>query len=395
MGKLHVYIERLNWDTLYYSQLISGLGFTITEPAAVSIDGMKKKSLFGPRSELYGTTYGDEQEFAEQYRCQCGLTTGRLREGETCPYCHTVVKTVGDNIRITGWIPINGYKIINPYFFVQLRQVIGKDEFNDIVTSRKKVDKNGNISRPDIYADPDKPPLSPFSGIGLTEFYDRYEEILEYYKKKRGKGKLQKVDFLLSHKNYVFTSHIPVYSTKLRQQSITADTFYYGGLDKCINPIISLSKLLDDASEIEIDSYLQRIQMNVNKIFEYNFDLLDDKDGLIRGQMLGGAINFSSRNVITPDASLRDNEVAMSYQTFLELFKGQIIKHLQITEDLTISQANNEWYKAKIRFSEKIYQVMCYLVKNKNPLILLNRNPTLRDLGSLNLSNCGEVRLCV
>ena len=135
--------------------------------------------------------------------------------------------------------------------------------------------------------------------------------------------------------------------------------------------------------------------MNVNKIFEYNFDLLDDKDGLIRGQMLGGAINFSSRNVITPDASLRDNEVAMSYQTFLELFKGQIIKHLQITEDLTISQANNEWYKAKIRFSEKIYQVMCYLVNNKNPLILLNRNPTLRNLGSLNLSNCGEVHLSV
>ena len=100
-------------------------------------------------------------------------------------------------------------------------------------------------------------------------------------------------------------------------------------------------------------------------------------------------------NVIIPDASLRDGEVAMSYQTFLELFKGQIIKHLQITEDLTISQANNEWYKAKIRFSEKIYQVMCYLVNNKNPLILLNRNPTLRNLGSLNLSNCGEVQLSV
>ena len=101
--------------------------------------------------------------------------------------------------------------------------------------------------------------------------------------------------FLLNNKRSVFTSHIPVYSTKLRQQSITSDTFYYGGIDKYINPIISLSKLLENASEIEEDSYLQRIQINVNKIYKYNFDLLMEKEGFIRGQMLGGPLNFTSR----------------------------------------------------------------------------------------------------
>lgn len=295
MGKRHVTLDRLNWDVEYLNSLGSGLGFTITEPAAVSIDGMKKKSLYGPRSELYGTTYGDEQEFTEQYRCSCGAMKGKMFEGETCNICNTKVRNVGDNIMITGWIPLSSGKIINPFYYAQLTQVIGKAEFPDIVTSRKKVDKDGNLSRPDIYADPDKPPLSPFSGIGIREFYDRYEEILEYYKKKKGKNKLEKIMFLLNNKRSVFTSHIPVYSTKLRQQSITSDTFYYGGIDKFINPIISLSKLLENASEIEEDSYLQRIQINVNKIYEYNFDLLMEKDGFIRGQMLGGPLNFTSR----------------------------------------------------------------------------------------------------
>lgn len=290
MGKRHVKIKRLNWDVEYYISLLNG-GFVIDEPADITIDGIKKKTLFGPRSELYGTTYGDEQEFAEQYRCKCGAFKGAAFEHEICPFCKQPVESVNDDIKITGWINLGKDKIINPMYYQLLVSAIGKNIFPDIVTSRKKVDKNGKISKPDIYANPDKPPLSPFSGIGIDEFRERYYEIMDYFKEKR-KNKADRIEALKRSARSVFTSHIPIYTTKLRQQSITTDTFYYGGLDKQINPIISLSLLLKDCEEIEKPNYLQSIQKKVNAMWDYNFNLLNGKEGLIRGQILGGSLNI-------------------------------------------------------------------------------------------------------
>ena len=57
--KQMVRFRRLNWDIEYYHDLINGNGFQITEPAKVSLDGSKEKSLYGPESPLYGTSYED------------------------------------------------------------------------------------------------------------------------------------------------------------------------------------------------------------------------------------------------------------------------------------------------------------------------------------------------
>ena len=233
------------------------------------------------------------------------------------------------------------------------------------------------MSRPDIYADPDKPPLSPFSGIGIDEFRQRYFEIMDYFKEKR-KNKAQKIEDLKKEYRSVFTSHIPVYTTKLRQQSVTADTYYFGGLDKEINPIVSLSILLQNCTELEKPNYLQSIQKKVNKMWDYNFELINSKEGHIRSNMLGGSLNYTSRNVIIPAASLHDNEVDMSYHTFLEVYKDTIIRYLIKTEDCRLSQAFAQWNAAKIRFNPKVYEIMQYIVERESPMLLLNRNPTLR-----------------
>jgi hypothetical protein len=79
--KQKVRVERLNWDAEYYSDIINGRGFTITEPAEISLDGTKKKAMYGAQSPLYGTTYGDDQAFIERYRCPntANLAPKRLR----------------------------------------------------------------------------------------------------------------------------------------------------------------------------------------------------------------------------------------------------------------------------------------------------------------------------
>ena len=129
---------------------------------------------------------------------------------------------------------------------------------------------------------------------------NQYDNILTYFQGVK-KNKYDELQYLKENKSKVFASHIPIYSTLLRPQSITSDTFYYNSIDREINPLFTLSENIKDCNDIEKPFILQRIQERVNKMFEYNFELLNGKEGFIRDKLLGGSLNFSSRNVIIPD----------------------------------------------------------------------------------------------
>ena len=88
--------------------------------------------------------------------------------------------------------------------------------------------------------------------------------------------------------------------------------------------------------------------------------------------------NYTSRNVIVPLHTLHDDEVDLSYHTFLELNESLVMRYLSLSEGISLSQAKQETEAAKVRFSEKIYELMQYIVEKDKPHILLNRNPTLR-----------------
>lgn len=115
--KTAVIMRRLNWDAEFYADMLKGDAFIITEPAEISLDGTKHKSLYGPQSPLYGTSYEDEQAFIERYRCQCGEFKGRLFEHEICPICGTPVEYKDSNINVTGWITLGDNRIISPYYY--------------------------------------------------------------------------------------------------------------------------------------------------------------------------------------------------------------------------------------------------------------------------------------
>jgi DNA-directed RNA polymerase beta' subunit len=112
------------------------------------------------------------------------------------------------------------------------------------------------------------------------------------------------------------------------------------------------------------------------------FEQIDQKDGHIKSEILGGMINFSSRCVIIPDATLKSDEVRLSYMCFLELFKYEIIACLVKMANITENDAYEQWFKARIKYSPKIYEVMNYILKKRKPKILINRNPTI-NYGSL------------
>ena len=376
--KRHVRIIRRNWDADFYHDLLGGDAFIISEPAKLNIDGSEQKSLYGADSPLYGTTYEDENAFIERYRCQCGEFKSRQFEGQICPLCGTKVEYKDSNINVTGWITLGENRIISPYYYQKLNEAFGgKVIFPDIIYAKYKIDTDGNRikAKPE---DMDEEPSSEWAGIGVDEFYTRYEEILETLKLKR-KNKAKCIDFLLKEKRKVFVSHIPIISTMLRPQSITSDTFYYTKIDQIINPMYSLAESLKTCNDSERDYILERLQKRVNETWDIYFEELHGKEGHIRHNILGGSLNYTSRNVICPDPTLKDNEIDLSYNTFLEVFKYKIIYYIMKLEDITLAKAYNIWKKAA-KFDKRVYDIMLFMIEKLDLRVLINRNPTLKKI---------------
>ena len=102
----------------------------------------------------------------------------------------------------------------------------------------------------------------------------------------------------------------------------------------------------------------------------------------IKSEILGGMINFSSRDVIVPDPTLKSDEIRLNYFAMLELFKYEIIACLVNIGNITESEAHDQWFKARIEYSPKIYEVMNYILKTHKPKIIINRNPVFEKFGA-------------
>lgn len=202
---------------------------------------------------------------------------------------------------------------------------------------------------------------------------------MTYYKGKR-KQKADLIDQLIRDKDIVWTSKIPVYSTVLRPESITAESFYFNSMDRQINPLVNISINLKKASAIEVPLYLYQAQMRVNELWNINFQLIDGKHGWIRSQNLGGEFNFSGRNEIVLDPTLHIDQVDVPYKMFIVQWKGQIVKRICKDKGWTITKASN-FVSSKFMYNDEyIYSIMKRIIDEEHPKIILNRNPKVVGL---------------
>lgn len=382
LGREYVRTERVNWDILFYDDIANNDGFIITEPPGVNLDGKMVKTLYGPNSPLFGTSYEDEQAFMERHRCKCGAFKGKQFEGEICPLCHTKIEARQVDIKKTAWMTLGNNVIIAPYWYLIFQRLIGKKVFPEIVESVERVDVDGIRRR----LEPGMPGYdfkSPFGGIGIDGFLERYDEIMDYYAKKKP-GKKKWFDICKKEKSKVFVHHIPIYSTMLRPSSVTSDTFYYNGIDKEINPLFKLTESIKICEPIEKAHLQQQIQTSVNKMWEFNFEMINHKEGFIRNKLIAGSLNYTSRCVITPDPTLRIDEVDLNYQAFRVLYKFRIMYYIMKIEDIPLAKAFYRWQNS-YKFDPYIYDIMKYIIQTEKPRILLNRNPTLNVYSMLRM----------
>lgn len=375
---LGVRTEEINWDDEFRNDLLTGKGFIANERP---FDRARNKNMNGIHSPRFGTSFEDDNAFAERYRCQCGAMIGKIYEGETCKECGTKVQFVDTDLKIFAWYHIkHGYKIIQPSMYKKLEALIGKTYLADMIEFKYEMDLNG-------YFQPPEQKLrnkNPYYGIGMLKFRELIDEILDWALKRK-KAKVDLYNNIRENQDKIFASNIPIYSSVLRQVFLTEEDYSYTKVDKKYNSLMANVNMLNKEPEVNISTLktinlsLFKAQKKINTIYGYIFKTVNQKDGHIRENILGGRINFSARNVIIPDTTLRAHEIKLPYLTFLELYKPEIINVLVRLQNTTLTAAINKWNKAQMGFDDTVYEVMKYLIANTKHgcTCLINRNPTI------------------
>ena len=374
---VEVMLKKINLDKERINDLRHNNGFIVTEPQSIKKDLKAADSIY---SRKFGTTLQDVNAFENRYKCKCGHLQGRVYIGIKCPICGEEVEFIDDNYNYFGWLVLQDpYKIIHPGYYAQLRNFFGINKIRE-----NRID---NMIKPLIEKDEDgftvkigeATPDEPFSGIGMMDFVDRFDEIMEFYLKKYPQKK-DMYDDIMAGREDVFTQSIPVYTTQLRPFSLEDGQFgyekvneYYTVLAKFVHLVNNDTLKMNRKSKPK-NALLFDIQTNFNILYMEQINILATKKGELR-MNFGGRFNFSARCVIAQEPSLEIDSVKLPYFALVELLKPTIINILKKSYNITYSDAYKLWYKAQINKDERVWNIIDQFIKEKGYIpVLINRN---------------------
>lgn len=385
----HTRLVRLHLDKEREKDIMSDKGFIVAPTQGVKKDVKNPFSIF---SSKFGQTIKDVNPFGNRYKCECGYTQNKVNNGCICKICGTKVKYVDDNYEYFGWLVLQDYWIISPAFYNALRFFIGKD-FDSIIKYDAIVDEDGH-QREVV-----KPKNQPYYGIGIITFRDKFDDIMNYYLSKNKKK--EKYDDIMSQREKVFTQSIPVFTVLLRPFDVDRYTFSHETTNKDYTIINKLVSSINKESAIEkkathknkdepirksTQDLLWKLQIKLDVLCSEVIEIIKGKKGNIRA-LFGGRYNFTSRNVITADPSLRIDEVRLPYSALLELLQQSIINILTKTHNLSYSDAYKRWYEANLKKDPMIVKIIESIIYNavqdhRGLPVIINRNPTI-NYGSI------------
>jgi len=288
----------IDLDSEAQNDIASGNGFEISSPKSSNKKDMKDPN--GIYSSRFGQKLGDVSPYADRYSCECGYLKSRINHGIECPMCHTKVKYVDDDFKMFGWIILKEpYHIIHPKFYDSLDYIMGESQYN---TERKKIKgrKLQNILKfnPDVDQDGFfnecslKPNNEPYYGIGMMEFYERFDEIVDYYYKKYPKKKPY-IDEIYQYRDLVFCHSIPVFTTHLRPADVIDGYLYfeptngmYNMINRLVHNVNNDKRKMDQNKKIK-NIELYEVQMKYMDLCNEVLQILQGKRGQLR-QLVGG-----------------------------------------------------------------------------------------------------------
>lgn len=388
------YIEFIDFDKECEKDIATNNGF-IVEPTGRNIkkDLRAEDGIFSPK---FGQTLADTNPFIDRYKCRCGKLRGRIHVGLRCPECGKLCEFVDDNFSYFGWMKLNNHVIIHPAFYKKIESFLGKG-ISIQGQKRTKIENILELSDGQI-------PLSnklnetklreePFFGIGMTEFYNRFDEIMDFYLKKKPNRKIY-YDDIYENRNIVFTHCIPVFTTLLRPYEIKDGTMSYEPtnalytmMNKLVTSINRNKTKIQREPKIK-NQQLWNLQKKYMELYSELENILSGKKGDFRC-LLGGRYNFSSRNVIVQDPDLRIDEVTLPVIALTVMLEQRIKNILCRIHNMSPTEANDIWYKACIEPNPKVSAIIQSIIddcKRKGMpgiAVIINRNPTIAYGGIL------------
>lgn len=407
---VEVYLRRLNIDKRAQKKIQMGQGFIIQSSSKLKNDttGKNENSIFSPK---FGKTLNDiNNPMASDYRCDCGESTGHIYFGHICPKClHKVEKKEVDFDKF-GYIPTFEYPVIHPNLYRSIETYLSTKILTDILIPSQELDVNGNLKlkekikknkhvsktvKKKMLTETKASQDNPFVGIGMLGFYERFDEIMDYYYPKKQKAAKEIYQNIMEERDKVFCHYVPVYTTQLRPYSIKDNVFNTEGNNALFQIIAAHSNMLRNIrnrglkNKKSINLILWNIQFNWNAIYTDNETALSGKKGDIR-ECMSARCNFSVRSIIVPDPKLEMDEVKLPYAACIELLRFHIINILRTSYNYNHAQAYYAWYTQKIAPSEWMKDLMMNIIKSQKwgglPL-WVNRNPTIQ-YGSILFMKC-------
>ena len=387
-----------NWEEDYKEELNSGKKLIkISDTTVINKANMKGggESIFSP---LYGgLSLNDIDSPSQEYSCECGDLNGRFYEDEICTNCGTSVKMqYGVNINKKGWIDIAPYYIINPAIYEFIAKVIGRTNLQKILSYDVSVNADGKILN--LISDKPVKKSIPYQNIGMFEFRKKFVEILRCYAKI--KGDLASLNLILANKNRIFSTKIAVLTSFLRPAFVSSKMkkFTFDDINSVYNTIVSLAGQINKSINKQQYKNLSRVAEIQQKLQEFYSNIISNKlsgkKGLIRSQLMGTRLSFSSRMVIVSAVGIESkiDGVELSYKGFLGLYKLEIMNCMTRGYGKPEFKAWTIWeiqnYLEKANYSnelnDSIYYIMNLLIEKKKGglWVIINRNPTL-DFGSI------------
>lgn len=267
-------LERVNLDQSRRHDILNGDGFIVTSRKNIKEDVKDPNGIF---SVKYGPGLQDVNAFGNRYRCKCGHTTQRFYHGLTCPVCGTKVEYRDENFGMFGYICLKDpYYLIHPNLFNSIAFFIGEREFMNIITPVHKKDEDGH----DIPIIPPKD--EPYFGIGMMDFHDRFDEIIEYYRGKRP-NKMDYYENIIDDRDKVFTQSVPVFTIHLRPYRIDGDMLHFEGTNAIYKVMTKL------ASDINMDKTKmdKKIKPKNQLLFDFQMkfkELYDELTKILSGK---------------------------------------------------------------------------------------------------------------
>lgn len=369
----------LNLDDEYEKDIKNGLGFIIDTPVSVT----KKELIRNPKgiySSLFGGDISDVAEAQKRYSCSCGESVGKFKLGSICPKCHQPVVFHDDELQRTGYMKLNEpYCIINPRMFEFIKSVIKSKRLDEILKFDKQLNEHGMII--DDYID--KKNKNPYANIGMIEFRNHFDEIIDTLGDKK---KADIIKFLHENKNLVFSHYIPVLTLLLRPVVLIGNsTFNYDPINKFYSEMISavyyINNNKDDSETYNNLPILYELQKSYIELSnEIIIQKLNGKKHAIRSFILGSRINFSARHVLTGNTdSVRLDGIVIPYMTFVTLYKYHIMNIYKRLYNVTINELEDRWYTLVMNQDPSIMNIIDILI-HKTPgglKVYNNRNPTI------------------